>query len=444
MYFEYDFTNRMKQGFYWMEIERLSFCQVLSPRTADLLDLVMAIYAADRQSRRDFKEANTGQRSIHVRVGVRDLQFWTESGIAQRLKEFLYWLSEDVWSFNFDRRQAAPTIAESERFLFRFSPDPPVTVSLFSGGLDSLAGLAAHARENPSKSYFLVSGYTQNRLASLQSSQVQHIRSAWRGGLLGTIPTIGLVAVPFGIHPLKKHQEEKGQRTRALVFLTFGAVAALQADSDTLWVYENGIGALNLPLNETQLGVDNYRGVHPRSLMMAEKLFELVLEQPVRIRNPFLFHTKAEMCKALKPAGLASAVQLTVSCDSFPLRLHGKPSQCGYCTSCVLRRQSLLAAGYEGYAPGDTYLYDVLTSKANTESKRFFGLEVMREQVYKLARCLDSDDPWHSLTVSFPELLRTHSELVVRDNLDADDTRARFVNLFQTYVQEWKSFPGTL
>ena len=86
----------------------------------------------------------------------------------------------------------------------------------------------------------------------------------------------------------------------------------------------------------------------------------------------------------------------------------------------------------------------MMCSKANTESKRFFGLEVMREQVYKLARCLDSDDPWHSLTVSFPELLRTHSELVVRDNLDADDTRARFVNLFQTYVQEWKSFPGTL
>ena len=444
MYYEYDFTNRVKLGSYWIRAERLSFCQVLSSRMADLLDVVMAIYAADRQSRRDFKEANTGQRSIHVRVGVRDLQFWTESGIALRLKEFLYWLSEDVWSFNFGRRQAAPTIAESERFLFRFSPDPPVTVSLFSGGLDSLAGLAAHARENPSKSYFLVSGYTQNRLASLQSSQVQHIRSAWRGGLLGTKPAIGLVAVPFGIHPLKKHQEEKGQRTRALVFLTFGAVAALQADSDTLWVYENGIGALNLPLNETQLGVDNYRGVHPRSLMMAEKLFELLLEQPFRIRNPFLFHTKAEMCKALKPAGLASAVQHTVSCDSFPLRLHGKPSQCGYCTSCVLRRQSLLAAGCEGYAPGDTYLYDVLSSKANTESKRFLGLEVMREQVYKLALCLDSDDPWHSLTVSFPELLRTHSELVERDNQDADDTRARFVNLFQTYVQEWKSFPGTL
>ena len=443
MYYEYDFTNRMKQEFYRLERERLSFCKVLSPRIADLLDLVMAIYAADRQSRRDFKEANTGQRSIHVCVGVRDLQFWTESRIAQKFKDFLYWLSEDVWSFDFGRRQGAPTLAESERFLFRFSPDPPVTVSLFSGGLDSLAGLAAHARESPGNSYFLVSGYTQNRLASLQLSQVQHIRSAWREGLLGTKPTIGLVAVPFGIHPLRKHQEEKGQRTRALVFLTFGAVAAMQADADTLWVYENGIGALNLPLNETQLGVDNYRGVHPRSLLMAERLFELVLDQSFRIRNPFLFHTKAEMCKALKPAGLAAAVQHTVSCDSFPLRLHGKPSQCGYCTSCVLRRQSLLAAGYEGYSPGDTYLEDVLTSKANTESKRLFGLEVMQGQVYKLAHCLDSDDPWHSLTTSFPELLRTYNELVMRDDLDADITRARFVNLFRTYVREWKSFPGT-
>ena len=67
----------------------------------------------------------------------------------------------------------------------------------------------------------------------------------------------------------------------------------------------------------------------------------------------------------------------------------------------------------------------------------------MREQVFKLARCLDSDDPWNSLTASFPELLRTHTELVERYNLDAEDTRVCFVQLFRTYVQEWKSFPGT-
>ena len=443
MHFSYDFVNQVKPCSYWIKGERLSFCQVFSSRMADLLDVVMAIYAADRLSRRDFEGASTGQRSIHVRVGVRDQDLWAESVMVQRLKEFLNWLSEDSWSFEFSKRKAPPTLAESACFLFQISPEPPVTVSLFSGGLDSLAGLATQALVNPTKAYILVSGYTQNRLASLQRSQVQHIRTVSRGGSLGPQLSIGHVAVPFGIHALERQKEEKGQRTRGLVFLALGAAAALQAKADTLWVNENGVGALNLPLNESQLGVDNYRGVHPRSLMMAEDLFELALEQPLRIRNPFLFHTKAEMCKALEPAGLAPAVQHTVSCDSYPLRLHGKPSQCGYCTSCVLRRQSLLAAGYEEYDPGRLYLCDVLTNGAHIEPKRLFGLEVMRRQAYKLNRCLDSDDPWRLLTESFPELLRTHAELVKRENLNADDTRARFVQLYRTYVQEWKSFPGT-
>ena len=93
--------------------------------------------------------------------------------------------------------------------------------------------------------------------------------------------------------------EEKGQRSRAFVFSALGVAAAVQAEADTLHVYENGVGALNLPLNETQLGVDNYRGVHPRSLMLLESLLALVLDNPVCIENPYLFRTKAEMCRAL-------------------------------------------------------------------------------------------------------------------------------------------------
>ena len=42
---------------------------------------------------------------------------------------------------HFVQRLAAPSAAESENFLFQMAPREPVTVSLFSGGLDSLAGL---------------------------------------------------------------------------------------------------------------------------------------------------------------------------------------------------------------------------------------------------------------------------------------------------------------
>ena len=451
MDYKYDFANSSipiaPDGSYWIDEDHLvrAFLQTLPTKVADLLDVALAIYAADRRSRRDFKGANTGQRQITLKVGVRNPGLWNDLSIARRLQEFLYWQSEDVWSFQFVGSQVTPEFAEKNPFLFQLPPERPITVSLFSGGLDSLAGLAAHSLEKQSCTHILVSGYTHYRLAERQRLQFEHIQHSNLGrDLLSAKPTVLHVPAHFGIHKLKGTQEEKGQRTRGLVFLALGAAAALQAGVDTLWVYENGIGALNLPLNESQLGVDNYRGVHPRSLMMAECLFELVLEQPFRIRNPFLFHTKAEMCKSLKRAGLADTVQHTVSCDSFPLRLPGKPSQCGYCTSCLLRRQALFVAGHEEQDPGHMYLHDVLTRREEVDPKKLFEIEIMKEQVYKLARCLDTDEPWNSLTISFPELFRTHAELVERYNLNADETRARFVQLYRTYVQEWKSLPGIL
>lgn len=446
---QYDLTDSTAQAdcsyTYWYDPNSLSrlFCQPLPSRAADLLDVVMAIYAVDRWSRRDFKGANTGQRHIHVRVGVRDPGLWHEPKMVKLLQEFLYWLGEDVWSFHFVRRQTGSYSAEIDRFLFPQPFEPPVTVSLFSGGLDSLAGLATHMLNNNLGSHILVSGYTHNRLAERQTRQITLIRQSMSGtDVPNTTRTVCHVAVPFGLQQSLGQQEEKGQRTRGLVYLAQGAVAALQAGSETLFVNENGIGALNLPLDSTQLGVDNYRGVHPRSLMMAEDLFEMALGQPLRIENPFLFLTKGELCRALMPTGLADAVPFTVSCDSYPLRVP-KRHQCGFCTSCILRRQSLLAAGLENFDPHAGYLCNVLADGLDVGSKRIFGLEVMREQVSKFARCLDSTDPWKSLIASFPELFRTHAELVGQKGLDAIEARDSFVKLFRTYVQEWKSLPGS-
>lgn len=327
----------------WMNGEHLSrpFSEVLPAGAADLIDLALAIYAADRSSPRDFKRTNTGQRRICVKVGLRNPDHWSAASTAGPLQEFLYWLSGDEWSFHLVDREAARSPAECGPFLFKVPLESPVSVALFSGGLDSLAGLACRSMKDLSGSRVLVSGYTHNRLASQQRSQVQRVRAALDERSPGAGTRLWHVAVRFGMRRPKGFREENGQRTRALVFLALGATAAAQAGTDTLWVYENGVGALNLPINETQLGVDNYRGVHPRSLRMFETLAEPVLGRHLSVRNPFLFHTKAEMCRSLLPSGFADAVGDTISCDSFPMRIPNQAPQCGYCTSCVLRRQAL-------------------------------------------------------------------------------------------------------
>ena len=444
--FSYDFTVHPRDvGLHntcWMAGEDLSrpFSEALPPDAADLLDLALAIYAADRSSRRDFKRSNTGQRRIDVRLALRNPDYWTAPGTADRLQEFLYWLSGDEWSFRLERRGAAQTPAESGAFLFKVPLEPPVSVSLFSGGLDSLAGLACRTMEEPGGSRVLVSGYTHNRLLSQQQSQVHYIRSVLDERSPGTGTRVWHVAVGFGMRRPEGGREERGQRTRALVFLALGATAAVQAGTDTLWVYENGVGALNLPINETQLGVDNYSGVHPRSLRLFEALVEPVLGREVRVRNPFLFHTKAEMCRSLLPAGLAGAVEHTITCDSFPMRIPDQAPQCGHCTSCALRRQALHAAGLGRYDPAAAYRHDVRTERAVLSNDNAYDVEAMRGQIQRLEQALASGDPWRSLMASFPELGRISTELGRYDGLNAAQVGAKFVRLFQTYVREWRRF----
>lgn len=423
---------------FWFDPTRLSqaFCAPLPPNVVDFLYVVGALYAADRISPRTYGRVDTGLRRIPVRVGVSNLALWNDPRVAQQLSDLLEWLSGDVWSIEFVKRQDELALAGQPRFLFTLPPQQPVTVSLFSGGLDSLAGLANHIQSTGT--HILVSGYTHDRLAYHQRAQVSRIRLKLGELFGGNGPEVLHVAARFGIRKQSDRREEGSQRTRALVYLALGVSAALQAHTDTLWVYENGVGALNLPINGTQLGIDNYRGVHPRSLMMAEDLFSLILDQPIRIRNPFLFTTKAQMCKALELAGLLDVIRDTVSCDGFPQRVHDAPSQCGHCTSCVLRRQALSASGLVEYDPPRMYRHDITSEHVRRADHTLYGVDAMRGQVHVLARCLASEDPWASLAAGFPELARTRMDILRYQGIP--DPASHFVRLYQTYVKEWESF----
>ena len=426
---------------FWMDEAPLSrtFSKAVSTRAADLLDVAGAIYAADRQSKRCFRGTSMGQRSINVRMAVREPGLWSSPKLVSKLLKLLSWISGDIWTFEFYERNDVCDLDKPENFLFNLPLRPPVTVSLFSGGLDSLAGLAHHAQSSPGGSRILVSAYTHHRLAYQQSTQVRRIRAACGPEFPVTEGDVWHIAVPFGIDSSGRNQEEKGQRTRALVFLALGVVTALQAQTDTLSIFENGIGALNLPLNATQLGTDNYRGVHPRTLIMAQGLFESALGQTVQIKNPFLFTTKAEMCRSLPPAGLADVARETVSCDGYPQRVRNQP-QCGGCTSCILRRQALFCSGLADHDPSSAYRHNIFEHPSALSLDQIHGLAAMTDQVNRFASCLSSEQPWKQLTAAYPELARIEAENAADQDVASDDTTSGFVGLFRAYVEEWKAF----
>ena len=86
----YNFADQVKpvelDSYYWLNGQRLSraFCRALHASLADLLDVVMAVYAADRRSSRNYSRAAAGHRNISIRIGVRNPGLWSSAEVVQK------------------------------------------------------------------------------------------------------------------------------------------------------------------------------------------------------------------------------------------------------------------------------------------------------------------------------------------------------------------------
>lgn len=107
---------------------------------------------------------------------------------------------------------------------------------------------------------------------------------------------------------------ESSRRTRGLLHVGLACIAAGFLQSHEVIVYENGIGAINLPLDHTQFGTMTTRGVHPEWLHDLALLAAQVLESRIQIRLPNLWRTKGDMCQQLWASGLWGVADETASC----------------------------------------------------------------------------------------------------------------------------------
>jgi hypothetical protein len=96
---------------------------------------------------------------------------------------------------------------------------------------------------------------------------------------------------------------------------------------------------------------------------------------------------------------------------------------CGACTSCLLRRQALHAAGRADL--------DAAASYRSSSPAHSFTLQAMLWQIARLRACLAQPDPWMGLVSEFPEILDT-APLAPTD----------VISLYRAYVREWESLEG--
>lgn len=416
-----------------------SFGRYLDPVYSDWIDLALAVYYADRLSpRRDPKDpARPYQwaRRISLIIPVRLPEVWNRLAVLDRVNRALRFFTEDAWDLKFVPSDAKSQSQEAQAFLFSTPVSMPAYVALLSGGLDSFAGACRAVAEERDHSFVFISGVTNSRQGVAQREQIRALRRLSQHEVYH-------ITVPFGLSRhgrLRGEGEERTQRSRGFLFLTLGAVTSLMAGSNTLHVHENGIGAINLPYDATQIGTSSSRGVHPLSLVRMEELAEALVGKSFSFRNPHLFETKGEMCRHPAVRRLAPFVWTTFSCDGFPVQVQGKP-QCGSCTSCLLRRLSLQVAGLCEFDTGEQYLCDLLDPTSKPNEKQLRQLNAMEWQFRKIAQRIRGQRAWESLVLEFPDLQTIATELGAHAAGGQREICGRLIELYEKYVSEWGNF----
>jgi 7-cyano-7-deazaguanine synthase in queuosine biosynthesis len=326
-----------------------TLCCDLPPLARDLMRIGMAVYVCDRLAKRDRHTADaSGLRNIALAVQVGRPDFWLADGMSSLLQDSLHLLSDDHWRLSF----FGPG-GDWQRVLWR-PPASSLIVCLYSGGLDSAAGLAKQLRSRK-ESTVAVTAWHQPR----QKQRVfRHLAMLERRYARRLLPVVVKTALR---HPPRMSSQETSQRCRSFMFAALGGAVACGLGSSVVEVYENGVGALNVPLmRDMAVAARATKSAHPHFFRLMGELTTRVAGRKVEFRLPFEEWTKAEIVRTLSEDGLQELARDSVSCVHYPRRVPGPDKSCGVCPACIGRRQALLTAGI--HEDPRTYRYDLFGS----------------------------------------------------------------------------------
>jgi 7-cyano-7-deazaguanine synthase in queuosine biosynthesis len=301
----------------------------------DLLILAVHVYAADTRISRTTESQDTWTREIHLIVPVSDAMRWKVA--SPLLERMLNFLTGDLWSFDFRPRPPSFSTLVPAYTPHLYSPIFN-NLALFSGGLDSLIG-AIDALE-AGKSTLLMSHAGEGATSEAQEICFKQLLEHYKGQSLMRLRV--WTNIPKGF--VQDVESENTTRGRSFLFFTIGVLAGTGLDEPfVLRAPENGLIAINVPLDPLRLGSLSTRTMHPFYIARWNDLLRQ-LEIPGRIENPYWNKTKGEMMMACaNPEVLRHLLPFSISCSS-PTKArwikHGT-EQCGFCLPCIIRRAAI-------------------------------------------------------------------------------------------------------
>jgi hypothetical protein len=330
----------------------------LPDRIHDLLEIAAYVFSADCAVSRGtgWVEQNSKEaweRKFHFAIAVRDLSFWQQVEVQDKLKALLNFIADDDFSFSFEKLTQQG--GEQEYFDFSDVSEPLVQgidrITMFSGGLDSLAGVLETLNDN--EKTVLVS----HRATPVIMKRQREIRQSLEEKF-----SKSLVHVQVQVNKNKGLDAEKTQRTRSFLFSALGVAVAEIFHVSTVRFYENGIVSLNLPVADEVLRARASRTTHPKGLHLLSEFYSLLTERQFKVDNPFVFNTKLEIIEKIVARGHPDLINKTCSCAT-PGIYASTQWHCGECSQCIDRRIAIIAAGQEEHDPEEDYVTNVFLGR---------------------------------------------------------------------------------
>ena len=339
-----------------------------SPAAGDLLRLGGAVYCTDKVVKRS-SAADSWTRTLNLRVPVSDVQRWEAA--RSELVKALSFLSGDRWALDFVQDAGHPVTAQP---LFREYNG----VSLFSGGLDSLAGVIDLLEMG--KRLILVGHHDSPLTDTKQTALFEQLRSRHSPGHLELRHLFLRPAPPRKqqARPLPHGGLETTTRSRSFLYFAAGvAVADALGATTPLYVPENGFIGINVPLTPARVGSLSTRTTHPLYMHRMHRVLDL-LGLRHSIENPYRLLTKGEALRQNTDRDLLlHLAPATISCSHPEAPRWDKRPQgnCGYCYPCLIRRASLQRVTSDP----TPYAWDALTDETllDRSSKRGRSLRAL-------------------------------------------------------------------
>lgn len=390
-------------------------------RLYDLLVVAAAIEFCDLTTSRP---GLGWMRSFDLRIAVHDSDIWSTPEVTDALSEAARFLTGDQWKISFVAR-ASSAVRKMDRGL-----PLPASASMimpFSDGLDSRAVAALVGAQQ--------SGMLRVRLGHEGRDQRQPGRR-----------TEAFMAVPYDVKVSKRERRESSARSRGFKFAAITGIAAHLAGVKTVVVTESGQGALGPTLAVAGQAYPDYR-VHPRFSRKIERLFRALMGKAPEYIYPRLWSTKAETLRAAAKLDNPPMLINTRSCwqGSRQVGVAGKRRQCGVCAACLLRRQSLHAAGLA--EPKETYVWEDLSApdfRAGVAAA--FDRVNRAHEEYAIAGVLHLDHlaalPGSAL---HEKLLRRNArQIALAVDEDPASIEAKLLDLLRRHRAEWEAFLASL